>query len=126
MYRPLFSCTVLATVILLFGFTACGPRPPTGNVVEMNGDMFTRTVLTMPAGTSVAFTDDVGGATHFLATGTDGKYAPEAGAPKELTTPIGVEIVGGQTLHLVFTMVGTYHIMCTIHPMMNVTITVKA
>lgn len=118
-----FLATAFAIVIL--ALAACGQPQLKGNAIGMDGDSFSRDSLTVKVGTSVTFEND-GPATHFLATGQNGSYIAEATAPSQLEKPTGIEIDAGQTLHFVFTTPGTYHITCTIHPMMNTTVIVQA
>jgi len=84
----------------------------TGETVSMANTTFTPSTLTIPAGTTVTFTDTSG---HTVTEGTDG-------------TPVDDPIVdeeGGSDVSVTFDEAGTYNITCKIHPSMNMTITVE-
>jgi len=83
------------------------------------------TSLTIHQGTTVKFADAASGATHILMMGANGMYGGMMGAPNMLNSSMGMTISPGQTMMVTFTTPGTYHITCSIHPDMNVTITVR-
>src|SRR5579884_2945576 len=56
------------------------------------------TSFTIKSGVVVQFVDPASGMTHFLATGTQGLFAREAGAPSVLSSNPGKEIDPGQTV----------------------------
>ena len=83
-----------------------------GETVSLAGFAFSPSELTIPAGTTVTFTDT---ANHTVTEGTDGEAVDE---------PI-VDEQGGSDIEVTFDEPGTYNITCKIHPDMNMTITVE-
>jgi plastocyanin len=83
-----------------------------GETVSMAGFAFSPSELTIPAGTTVTFTDT---ANHTVTEGTDGEAVDD---------PI-VDEDGGSDIEVTFDEPGTYNITCKIHPDMNMTITVE-
>ena len=84
----------------------------TGETVSLAGFAFSPSELTIPAGTTVTFTDT---ANHTVTEGTDGEAVDD---------PI-VDEDGGSDIEVTFDEPGTYNITCKIHPDMNMTITVE-
>jgi plastocyanin len=80
--------------------------------VWLDGFAFSPSELTIPAGTTVTFTDT---ANHTVTEGTDGEAVDD---------PI-VDEDGGSDIEVTFDEPGTYNITCKIHPDMNMTITVE-
>ncbi len=89
-----------------------GDGGDTGETVSLAGDQFTPSTLTIPAGTTVTFTDT---ANHTVTEGTDGTAVDD---------PI-VDEDGGSDIVVSFDEPGTYDITCKIHPNMNMTVTVE-
>jgi plastocyanin len=83
-----------------------------GETVSLAGGQFAPSTLTIPAGTTVTFTDT---ANHTVTEGTDGEAVDD---------PI-VDEDGGADVVVAFDEPGTYDITCKIHPNMNMTITVE-
>lgn len=83
-----------------------------GETVSLAGFAFSPSDLTIPAGTTVTFTDT---ANHTVTEGTDGEAVDD---------PI-VDEDGGSDIEVTFDEPGTYNITCKIHPDMNMTITVE-
>jgi plastocyanin len=84
----------------------------TGETVSLAGGQFAPSTLTIPAGTTVTFTDT---ASHTVTEGTDGTAVED---------PI-VDEDGGADIVVSFDEPGTYDITCKIHPNMNMSITVE-
>ncbi len=82
------------------------------------------TSVTITAGQSVTFDNSRGG-THNLVTGTGGTFSQAAGAPGQLGAT-GLPLTPGDVTPVTFPSAGTYHITCTFHPSMQLTVTVKA
>jgi plastocyanin len=123
--RPASLLSLLAALILTLA--ACSAAAPssdaggdgggdgggdTGETVSMAGQAFSPSSLTIPAGTTVTFTDTSG---HTVTEGTDGTAVDD---------PI-VDEQGGSDVPVTFEEAGTYNITCKIHPSMNMTITVE-
>jgi plastocyanin len=85
----------------------------TGETVSLEGQAFSPSSLTIPAGTTVTFTDTTG---HTVTEGTDGTAVDD---------PIVDEQGGADPIEVTFDEAGTYNITCKIHPSMNMTITVE-
>lgn len=83
-----------------------------GETVSLAGSQFSPSTLTIAAGTTVTFTDTSG---HTVTEGEDGVAAED---------PI-IDEQGGSDITFTFDEPGTYNITCTIHPTMNMTITVE-
>ena len=84
-----------------------------GETVSLAGGAFSPSTLTIPAGTTVTFTDTTG---HTVTEGTDGTAVDD---------PIVDEEGGADPIEVTFDEAGTYNITCKIHPAMNMTITVE-
>jgi plastocyanin len=92
----------------------------------MGSVTFTTTALTVSAGTSVKFDNPTnGGGFHILCLGKDQKCAANPDGPAELNASGGVTFNQGDSKSYVFAKAGTYTVTCTVHPNMNVTITVQ-
>jgi len=93
--------------------------------VHMGNSQFEQSEVTIKKGESVTLVDDVA-VVHVVANGTwqsngNAKYQVEAGAPK-----VDVEFNGNDT-HSIgpFNTAGTYHLYCTVHQGMNLTVIVQ-
>jgi plastocyanin len=113
--------TLLAWLMALaLILTACGGGTPddggdgdSGETVSLANTTFTPSTLTIPAGTSVTFTD---GVSHTVTEGSDGTAVDD---------PIVDEEWNGEPIVVTFEEAGTYQITCRFHPTMNMTITVE-
>jgi plastocyanin len=121
-------------LILAMAFTACGKTPGgdgnggdeyTTPDVTMGQTDFTKHKLTVAPGTTVNFITEQSGSTHILCIGDNGACQSGAQGPSELTSANGIQVDPGQTKPVKFDTAGTYKITCTIHPTMNMTITVQ-
>ena len=124
--RPMRHLSLIA--VLLLTLAACGGGATAtstpaddggdggggaaGETVSLAGARFSPAELTIPVGTTVTFTDT---ATHTVTEGVDGEPVAD---------PI-VDEGGGEDIDVTFDEAGTYNITCTIHPTMNMTITVE-
>jgi len=135
--RSLVSLVILSVLTLLI--VACDPdgtnatiSPTTPSAdstvlqlatVHMNDEQFVQDMITIKKGERVTLVDD-SAATHIVANGTwqSGlpQYAIEPGAPKINATLSGKEsqMVGP------FNTAGTFHLYCTIHQNMGLTVVV--
>lgn len=121
---------LLATLALLsLGLAACSIKDSSqaaANAVEvdMGGADFIQTSVTIKQGQSLNLVDK-SSSPHIILNGSwvNGKQVPkqEPGAPT-----ININFVGNDS-HLTppFTTPGTYHLYCSIHSGMNLTVTVK-
>ena len=94
--------------------------------IKMGSVNFTVGNATVKAGQAVMFVDPTPGGIHHLVTGHNGTFAAEAGAPSQFATADGVSFSPGDSMSIIFPTAGTYAITCTIHPLMEATITVTA
>ena len=115
--------SVLTSLILVLA--ACSAAAPssdaaggegggdTGETVSLAGGAFAPSTLTIPAGTTVTFTDTSG---HTVTEGTDGEAVED---------PIVDEEGGADPIEVIFDEAGPFNITCRIHPNMNMTVTVE-
>lgn len=93
-------------------------------IVHLGVSSFTTTNVALPIGGKLEFIDD-SSVTHILT------YGDWNGTKSQVATPANVpalsnrEISGGSFEIGPFTTAGTYHILCTVHPGMELTITVS-
>ncbi|MBF6592117.1 MAG: hypothetical protein IVW57_16530 [Ktedonobacterales bacterium] len=114
---------LLATVPV--ALMACGARASdAGNIVTLSATDFTRHSLTIQAGGAVRFVDEPSAAQHHLCLGRDGACHSSASGPLILRG-LGFAIQPGQSKEVIFSTPGTYTMTCTIHPKMNLTVTVQ-
>jgi plastocyanin len=143
MKKMLFAIVPLALMLTLAlgacGKQAAGGGPGTGTgstggggggcttsqTITLTVDNFASSCYTVSANQAVTFDDPSStGGVHIICTGAQAKCAAEPGAPTDLSAP-GFQIQPGQTHQVTFTTAGTYHIACTVHPAMDMTLTVK-
>ncbi len=120
----------IVALALAFMLAGCGKTTPTttggGNTVTMGSVNFTQSSLTVKAGTAVKFDDPTaGGAYHILCFGQNQKCVANADGPAELNTSGGVIFNAGDSKTYTFDKAGTYIVTCTVHPNMDITITVQ-
>ena len=119
------AAIVLALLVVGCGKTVAGTSStPTGggNTISMTTDNFVQHTLTVKAGSTVHFSDTNGGF-HQICLGNDMKCDTAATGPSDLQGS-GFSINPPQVKDVVFSTPGTYQITCSVHPNMNVTITV--
>lgn len=85
------------------------------------------TSVTIKVGQSVLFNDPASsGGTHDLVIGTHGAFSAMSGGPSEFNSASGTLFSPGDQKSITFATAGAYPITCTIHPDMQVTVTVTA
>jgi plastocyanin len=115
--------TAVAVALLCFGAAGCGG--PASNEVDMGVASFKQNGVNIKAGQAVHFVDSrTGGGVHELCIGTGLTCEPQPGAPAVLDTTQPITFVQGDARDIVFRQRGVYPITCTIHPGMEVVITV--
>jgi plastocyanin len=121
------SRTIVALALLpLLALAACGQGAAAPNEVSMTGSDFSPTNVTIKAGQAVHFTDSAGvGAMHIVCLGVDGDCDAAAQGPQALQLGGFTINVGDPPRDVTFTMPGTYKITCSLHPSMNLTLTVQ-
>lgn len=129
----LLCCTIALTLV------ACGDSGPgnsggsgntssdgeSGNTVHMNNADFLQSSITINKGESITLVADTG-VPHRIANGAwengTAQAAQEAGAPQ--VNNVQIDGNSSQTIGP-FNTAGTFHLYCTIHPGMNLTIIVQ-
>jgi plastocyanin len=112
--------------VSLLALTACGQSAPAANEVSMVAGDFSTTSITIPAGQAVHFTDPAGiGGTHIVCLGSDGACDTAAQGPQALEGSGITMNAGDPPKDVTFDTPGTYKITCSIHPSMNLTVTVQ-
>lgn len=121
-------------LIMMLAMVACGKSAGTtggggtsgpSNQVGMDATDFTTTSVTIKAGQAVHFDDPASnGGTHIICVGQDGQCSNDSNAPKDLQGN-GFTINAGQSKDVTFDKAGTYKVTCSIHPNMNLTVTVQ-
>ena len=121
------SRTVAVLALLpLLALAACGQSASTPNEVSMTGSDFSPTSVTVKAGQAVHFTDSAGvGAMHIVCLGSDGHCDASAQGPQALEGDGFTINAGDPPKDVTFTAPGTYKITCSLHPSMNLTVTVR-
>ena len=120
---------VLMLLMLLSLVVACGgtsnPASPAANTVHTVGALFSPTTITIKKGTTITFVDDAdNGALHILVIGQNAQQETEQGAP-DFGGVSGTRIDVGDTWTTPpWNITGTFHVACTVHPAMNLTVTV--
>jgi plastocyanin len=119
--------TIAVLVVLpLLALAACGQGAAAPNEVSMTGSDFSPTSVTVTAGQAVHFTDPVGiGAMHIVCLGSDGNCDGAAQGPQALQLGGFTMNTGDPPRDVTFMTPGTYQITCSIHPSMNLTVTVR-
>ena len=99
----------------------------TNGEVDMASVTFVQTTCTIKAGDAVKFVDPAGtGNFHLLCFGNNQQCTPNPDGPTGLNASGGVTFNAGDApKSYAFTKPGTYEVTCTVHPHMNVTITVQ-
>jgi plastocyanin len=106
--------------------TSAASTNPNGEpVVHMAADHFVQNVVLVPKGSKLLIVDD-GSIEHVLQNGRwDTNGTPHAGAEPGAPTLGNVDITGGSREVGPFAIAGVYHIYCTLHQGMNLTIVVQ-
>jgi plastocyanin len=120
------SAVASLALVLLVALAACGQRTTGPNEVSMVTADFSTTSITVKAGQAVHFTDPAGtGGTHTICLGTDGTCDKGAKGPQALQSPGFTINAGDPAKDVTFDTPGTYKITCSIHPSMNLAVTVQ-
>jgi plastocyanin len=114
---------LMLSLMLLMLLTGCGSSP--SNEVDMGVAAFQQTSVSIKAGEAVHFVDPASGGTHIICVGAGVKCIPQTGAPDDLNTDQGLPFQTGDSKSIVFPTAGTYHVICIIHPGMEVVVTVS-
>jgi plastocyanin len=113
-------------LLLLSVLAACGQGTVAANEVSMATADFSPTSLTIKAGQAIHFTDPAGvGGTHIVCLGNEGECNTTAQGPQALEGGGFTINAGDPPRDVIFATPGTYKITCSIHPGMNLTVTVQ-
>jgi plastocyanin len=116
----------LLALVPLLALAACGQGTTDPNEVSMTAAEFSPTSMTIQAGQAVHFTDPAGiGATHIVCLGHDGNCETTAQGPQALEGAGFTIDAGEPAKDVTFDTPGTYKITCSIHPSMNLVVTVR-
>lgn len=137
MNRNVWGLVLPLLIVLALAGAGCGkatagagPAGPattaaSSNEVDMTSNNFAQHAITITAGQTVHFVDPMAtGALHILCLGHDQVCSASAQGPQVLKGS-GLTFNPGQTKDIAFPTPGTYAITCTIHPNMNLTVTVQ-
>lgn len=124
---------VLGLLMVLVGCGAAaggnGARGGGGaaNEVDMASVNFVQKAISVKAGTAVTLVDPAAtGSFHILCFGHNQVCAPNVSGPAALNAAGGITFnAGAPPMSITFTTPGTYEVTCTVHPVMNVVITVS-
>jgi plastocyanin len=129
-FRALTALTALALALAASGCGSgdTGSAGPTGtsdsgNTIFLTGDNFVQHSIHIAPGATLRF-DDTGGVAHQICVGEDMRCEPNARAPQALQGA-GFGIKPPEIKPVLFTNPGVYHLTCTIHPNMNLVVTVS-
>jgi plastocyanin len=104
--------------------TTTGPSIP-DTTVQMDQTNFVQHTRSIKVGQSLLFDDSVsGGGLHIICLGKDQTCDQSAKGPTELMGN-GFTINPGATKSVTFSTAGTYNITCSVHPNMNLVVTVS-
>ena len=121
----LFLLTLALAVAGCGGGGANGSSGGASNEVDLGAASFEQTSVTLNSGQALHLVDpQASGGTHNLCIGQNGTCDSSASGPSELVGA-GMMINAGDTKDITFSTAGTYHVTCTIHPNMNLTVTVQ-
>lgn len=124
---------LLLTLALFAALSACGGPassnsgngPTASNEVHMEEDNFKQASIMLQKGQSLVLVND-SGVPHFIANGTWKGGSPDTQKETGAPTVDNVQISGNATQSIgPFNVVGTFHLFCTIHPGMNLTVVVQ-
>jgi plastocyanin len=125
-HAVLFALFLLMPLVALLALAACGQSTAAANEVSMAASDFSATSITIKAGQAVHFTDPAGiGGTHIVCLGSDGNCSATAQGPQALAGNGFTINAGDPPKDVTFPTPGTYKITCSIHPSMNLTVTVQ-
>ncbi|HVB25473.1 MAG TPA: plastocyanin/azurin family copper-binding protein [Ktedonobacteraceae bacterium] len=117
---------MVLTLVIACGGISTNVTSNNPNTVKLEGQSFATSSITISKGSTITFLDDPNnGALHILVIGQDGQQESEQGAP-DFGGAAGQRVDIGDTWTTPpWNTAGTYHVACTVHPAMNLTVTVK-
>jgi plastocyanin len=124
--RKLTAVVVILSLVTVF-IVACGGSSGSGSTdVHMGNTNFTQSSVTISKGSSLNLIDDVA-VTHIISNGSSVNGTPmpatEPGAP--MVSNVQFTSAGQSQTIGPFNTAGTFHLYCTIHQNMNLTVMVQ-
>lgn len=118
---------MLLTLPIACGGTSQSTSSDNANTVKLVGTTFSTSSISISKGTTITFVEDPNnGALHILVVGQNGQQDSENGSP-DFGGGAGQRVdVGSSWTTPPWNTAGTYHVTCTVHPLMNLTVTVKS
>lgn len=121
--------TALAILLLATAGVGCSTRPATttaedGTAVTMDHNLFGTEAVDIPVGGRLTFANSSGRALHILVPGKDAQPKVEAGIPSFGGSSGHRAEVGDRWTTPAWNTPGTYFVTCTLHPSMNLKVTV--
>jgi plastocyanin len=124
---------IALSLVCVLPMAACGgsadsapptPSAPVGATVTLGASSFQQTSISVSAGQTLRLVDPAGtGGTHMLCLGADGQCDANPQGPDALHGP-GLRVAPGDTKEVSFPSPGQCQVTCTIHPTMNLTVSV--
>ncbi len=119
----LLLCSVFSILIVACGEQSMGSSAGSANAVHTNDLIFLQDQMTIKKGESITVINDAA-TLHVIANGTWKDGIQET--LKEPGAPAGLTLQGNETKVIgPFNTSGVFHLYCTIHPNMNLTVTVQ-
>ena len=120
------TLAIVLTVVIACGGTSSSEGSNNPNTVKLEGATFATSSITISKGSTITFVDDSNnGALHILVIGQNGQQESEQGTP-DFGGLSGERMnIGDTWTTQPWNTVGTYHVACTIHSTMNLTVIVK-
>ena len=121
-------CALLSTLIVACGGgggSTGGGGTHGGNTVSLEATSFSPASITIQKGQSVTLSNQ-SGVLHIIANGSWNSNTAEPKTEEGAPTVNNAQVSNGQTLDVgPFNTSGTYHYYCSVHPGMNLTVTVS-
>ena len=116
----------LAVLLCALALAGCGQGAAAANEVSMTATDFAPSAVTIKVGEAVHFTDPIAtGGMHVICLGKDGSCDKSAQGPQALRGEGFTINAGSAANDVTFDTAGSYKITCSIHPNMNLTVTVQ-
>ncbi|HLJ32976.1 MAG TPA: hypothetical protein VKU38_04965 [Ktedonobacteraceae bacterium] len=117
---------MVLTLVIACSGTSNNVASNNPNTVKLVAGTFATSSISISKGSTITFLDDPNnGALHILVIGQNGQQESEQGAP-DFGGLSGERIdVGNTWTTPPWNTAGTFHVACTVHPLMNLTVTVK-
>ena len=126
MKKLVIMAIVAITITLLVACTGTSaPKSNNPNTVMEEGQAFGVSSITIKKGSTISFVDDPNnGGLHILVIGQSAQQESEPGAPS-FGNASGIRMdIGDLWTTAPWNTAGTYHVTCTVHPPMNLTVIV--